>query len=116
MPLYEQVSVWESRDGTLHEYVCVRELATGRYRVVGELDIPPVARESVESFVEWRRVQQFALAESLVGFDGQPELDETHPSFETVEAAIDRFREFSEEMDALVRDFAAEQEGSETDE
>jgi hypothetical protein len=85
----ERIGVWErNRFGTLVEYVCFRELDTGRYWCWGSNHFQPEYFESLETFADIRLRQDFDIYESLRRLGSPFELGCEGETFETIEEAI----------------------------
>ena len=86
----EQISVWKRTSrGTLVEYICFRELDTGRYWVWGSHHVQPEDLESVTTLAEVRAEQAHWLLETLARLGSGHEGGERRETFETLDEAIE---------------------------
>ena len=85
----ERIGVWQrNRFGTLVEYVCFRELDTGRYWCWGSNHYQPEHFESLETFADVRMEQDFDLYESLRRLGALYEGGGERETFDTIEGAV----------------------------
>jgi hypothetical protein len=107
---HEQISVWETRDdGALVEYVCFRELETGRYWVWGQHHVTPKDVSSQQTLADKREEQQMYLLDYLVtqGLESEG----SRQTFEKLADAIDAFAAPMREVERRAKEAIAKARG-----